>query len=123
MKFSSWSPLASSDQVDLNALKGPAREYEVLCKGNLIGMKRELVVFSCYLPPGIPGREFDKMMEALTDAITEAKSKADSLWIILGGDFNRYDTTVIERTVPDLTKVESEPTRGDATLDLSLIHI
>ena len=85
-----YSNLCSFTKFHLNSLKGPeVRDFEILaCKGRMRGVKREIVVFSCYLPPGIGGTELARIQEALTDAISEAKLKANSPWMIIGGDFN-----------------------------------
>ena len=73
--------ICSFKKMDLNALKGAAKDYEILaCKGNLKGVKRQVVVFSCYLPPGIPSKQVSDILETLTDAVSEAKAKADSPW-------------------------------------------
>ena len=86
------------------------------------GVKKEIVVFSVYLPPGIKGEIMTDILEALTDAVSEAKAKADDPWLIIGGDFNRYDTSGVSLNVPELTQAVSEPTRGDATLDYSFTN-
>ena len=80
----------------LNALKGPEkRDYEILaCRGRLKGVKREIVVFSVYLPPGITGKVITDIQETLTDAISESIAKADNPWLVCGGDFNRYDMSL-----------------------------
>ena len=53
----------------------------------------------------------------MTDAISEAKAKANSPWLIVGGDWNRYNTSSISKAFPDLVKRDTPPTRGNATLD------
>ena len=111
-------------KINLNALRGPERrEYEILpCRGHLKGVKREVLVFSVYLPPGIQGDVLTDILESLTDAISEAKAKCNDPWICVGGDFNRYDTSSIERIIPELVRAQSDPTRGDATLDYSFTN-
>ena len=75
----------------LNALRGmDARECEIVtARGNLRGVKREIVLFSCYLPPKMPKNKVDSIFETLTDAISEAKAKANSPWMIIAGDWNK----------------------------------
>ena len=91
----------------LNALKGPERrDYKILaCRGRLKGVKREIVTFSIYLPPGLQGKTVTDVIETLTDAISEAIAKADNPWLIIGGDFKRYDLTTVTQLVPSLKKL------------------
>ena len=112
-------------KIPLNALRGQEnRDFEILAaRGNLSGVKRELVVFSCYLPPSLGRAQAERIIEALTDAISEAKAKANSPWMIIAGDWDKHKTDLITNTFPDLTVRQTAPTRGLATLDLSLIHI
>ena len=109
----------SLKKFPLNALKGPEkRDFEILaCRGRLKGISREIVTFSVYLPPGIPGKKLTDIQEALTDAISEATAKANNPWLIVGGDFNRYDMNIVTQMVPELAVVATKPTRGSATLD------
>ena len=108
----------------LTALRGQEKQdYEILaCKGRLKGVKREIVAFSVYLPPGIPNKKLTEIMETLTDAISESVAKANDPWLVVGGDFNRYDTSNITQIIPQLARVHSSPTRGDATLDYSFTN-
>ena len=81
-------------------------------KGNLRGVRREIVIFSCYIPPKVNKKEVTDIFESLTDAISEGKAKANSPWIVVAGDWNRYDTSSISKLFPDLRKKETGPTRG-----------
>ena len=63
-----------------------------------------------------------EIQETLTDAVSEAVAKASDPWLILGGDFNRYDMSIVSQMVPGLIIARSEPTRGDATLDYSFTN-
>ena len=58
----------------------------------------------------------------MTDPISEAKAKALDPWLVVGGDFNQYDTSRISQNVPELIKAKSGPTRGEATLDYSFTN-
>ena len=104
----------------LNALRGKEeREYEILAsRGNLRGVSREIVIFSCYLPPKINKAKIDSIFETLTDAISEAKAKAKSPWLVIAGDWNKYNTDPITLAFPDLKKHLTGPTRGLATFCL-----
>ena len=73
-------------------------------------------------PPKDTKKEIDNLMESLTDAISEAKAKADSPWLIMGGDWNRYNTKLITDTFTDLIKRNTEATRGTAVLDYSFTN-
>ena len=106
-------------KLPLNALSGvDAREYEILAvRGRLKGVRREIVVFTCYLPPNINKDTIEAIMETLTDSIGEAKAKTENPWIVIGGDWNRYNTNAIPQMFPDLQLHLTTPTRGDAILD------
>ena len=56
-------------KFQLNALRGrEVREYEILAvKGNLRGIKKEIVVFSCYIPPKVNKEKVTSILEYLTD--------------------------------------------------------
>ena len=64
----------------------------------------------------------DNMQETLVDAISEACAKADSPWLVIAGDWNRYDLSCIADSYPNLSMVETPPTRGDALLDYSFTN-
>ena len=64
----------------------------------------------------------EKVLESLTDAISEAKAKANSPWLIVAGDWNHYDVSIVSKTYPDLIKRQTGPTRGDAVLDYSFTN-
>ena len=109
--------LISLSKIPLNILRNN-RELEILAvKGRLRGIKREVLIFSCYFPPGQNKKQFEGVMEILTDAISEARSKTDSPWIVVGADWNRYNTESLSTMHPDLVKVTTGPTRKDAVLD------
>ena len=113
----------SFKKLNLNALRGDARDFEILpVRGNLKGVQRELVIFSCYLPPKINKTGMDRLLESLTDAISEAKAKVDNPWVVVAGDWNRYKTDLISTMFPDLTVYPTDPTRGTATLDYSFTN-
>ena len=81
------------------------RDLEILAaKGRIKGIKRELILFSCYFPPGMRKKESEGVMEVLNDAISEARAKAEAPWIVVGADWNRYDTSSIPKLFPDLKK-------------------
>ena len=108
----------------LNALRGlEVRDFEILCcRGRMNGVKREIVTFTCDLPPGMNKKKVEAILESLTDAISEAKAKSDCPWLIIAGDWNRYDTRTIHTMYPDITVHKTGPTRGNATLDYVLTN-
>ena len=71
-------------------------DFEILAvKGNITGVKREVVVFSCYIPPKLNKKVIEKIFESLTDAIGKANANANSPWLIVTGDWNRYHTDIL----------------------------
>ena len=76
----------------------------LVCRGRIRSVSSEVVTFSIYLPPGIPCKKLTDIKEPLTDAKSEATAKANQPWLVLGGDFNRYDMSVLTQMVPELDK-------------------
>ena len=111
-------------KFQLKALRSPdVRDFEILAvRGNLCGIKREVVIFSCYIPPKLNKQSIECTLENLTDAISKARAKAGSPWIIIGGDWNHYDTSAITRAFPYLVKRETSPTCKDALLDYTFTN-
>ena len=91
----------------LNALRGKdVREFELLAvRGNIRGVKREIVIFSFYMPPKFVKKDSELVIETLIDAVSEARAKANSPWIVIAGDWNRYDTSGISKAFPDIKKL------------------
>ena len=58
----------------------------------------------------------------LADAISEARSKHPESWITIGGDWNNRDLTPVLSLFPDLSPVDSGPTRKNATLDIQMTN-
>ena len=55
------SSKCSLRRFPLNALKGTeVRDFEILAvRGNIRGVKREIVVFSCYIPPKVQKKKVE----------------------------------------------------------------
>ena len=49
------------------------------------GYKKDVNIFSCYLPPKLSKVESAEFMETLANAIAEAKITSDG-WFVVGGD-------------------------------------
>lgn len=95
-------------------------QYEILAtRGKLRSYKKEITVFSCYLPPKLNKNESQNMIECLADAIGEAKSTSDG-WFLIGGDWNGRALGLLLQLYPDLAVVQTPPTRKNRTLDILL---
>ena len=62
--------VVSLNKLPLNILKTKENRDLEISKGRIRGVKREIVVFSCYFPPGMKKKEFEDMLEVLTDTIS-----------------------------------------------------
>ena len=93
-------------------------EFEILAtRGQIKNCKKELTIFSCYLPPKLSKIESTSFLDVLTDAISEAKSTSDG-WLMIGGDWNNRSLGPIFDLFPDIKQIITPPTRKDRTLDV-----
>ena len=60
-----------------NSLKHKPQFEIVAARGKLRGYKKEVNVFSCYLPPKLNRAESLDFMDTLSNAIAEAKTSSD----------------------------------------------
>ena len=71
-------------KVSLNSLKKSKFEI-VAAAGKLIGIKKNHLIFSCYLPPSYNRDKTAAFFETLVDAVSEAKAKCPDSWLTIGG--------------------------------------
>ena len=104
-------------KLPLQSLKGS--ELEILVgRGKLHGIKKQHLVFACYIPPSYSSSQNKQFFDVLTDAISEARSIAPDAWVNIGGDWNGRSLAEVSRLFPDIAEVPSSPTRKDTTLDI-----
>ena len=84
--------------------------FEILVgKGKMIGVKKCHIVVACYIPPSYNSRQNKEFFDALTDAISEARSAVPDAWITIGGDWNGRSLGDISKLFPDLVEIPSPP--------------
>ena len=109
--------IASFKKIPLNTLRGS--KFEIMAaSGKINGIKKNHIVFVCYLPPSYTASENRLFFDVLTDAVSEAHSKFPESWVTIGGDWNNRALDPVLDLFPDLSIIPSAPTRKDATLDV-----
>ena len=86
--------VCSFSKLALNSLKKTKFEI-VAASGKITGIKKEHLIFSCYLPPNYNRSQTDEFFEVLTDAISEARAKFPGVWLTIGGDWNERSLSPI----------------------------
>ena len=108
-------------KLHLNSLKG--KKFEILAaRGKLRNYKKEVNVFSCYIPSKYNKAETTEFLDVLSNAITEAKMSSEG-WFLLGGDWNHRPLNAILDLYPDLKQILSPPTRKNNLLDIIYSNI
>ena len=111
------SSRAEFKKLSLKSLKG--KDLEILVgKGKVHGVKKSHIVITCYVPPSYTRAKDREFFDVLTDAISESRSLFPDAWVTVGGDWNGRNLDDITRLFPDLSVVDSPPTRKNATLDV-----
>ena len=111
------STKADFKKMPLSCLKG--KDWEILAgKGKIHGVKRVHLLFACYIPPSYSSKQNRDFFDALTDAISEARSQEPDAWVTLGGDWNGRQLGGVSSMFPDMACIASPPTRKNATLDI-----
>ena len=109
-------------KLTLKSLKTKPHFEIVAARGKLRGYKKEVNVFSCYLPPKLNRSESTDFLDTLSNAIAEAKTSSDG-WFVVGGDWNNRSLTGILDMYPDLTQIKTLPIRKDNILAVSYTHL
>ena len=104
-------------KLALNSLR--RTKFEIVgAAGKINGIKKEHLVFSCYLPKSYNRSQTDEFFEILTDTISEARATHPGAWLTIGGDWNECSFSPIALNFPDLDWIRSGPTRKRKTLDI-----
>ena len=94
-------------------------KFEILCvTGKISKIKRPFAIFTVYVPPKTKVAEFEELCTELGVAISEVKIALPDPVVIVVGDFNRRDPSPAFQELPDMMMVQTDPTRGNAILDL-----
>ena len=99
------------------------RDFEVLvAAGTIAKIKGKVICIACYMPPNMRSSDANDNLEYLVDLVTEMKRMHADCTIVVGGDFNQWDASMLAEEHPDLTEVIQEPTRGDRELDRTFVN-
>ena len=108
-----------SNEIKLEENKFKRESLEIdSAVGRLNNEKRKIVIYGLYLPPGLTAAKASRACELVNDNLSVVKAKYESPLIIIGGDFNQFDISQCFVDHPDVSICPSEPTRGNARLDL-----
>ena len=76
------------------------------------------MIIAAYIPPGTRAERRDNFMDTIARNIGHVKVSMNDPFIILAGDFNRFDMGPAIRDFPDVVLSDCPSTRGEAKLDL-----
>ena len=110
--------------ITLDEYKMDGNSFEVVAASGREGPGgRMLFVIAIYIPPRMRVGTFRAVNEMLIDNVSKMKVKHEDAIIILGGDMNRRDFSLLTAAYPDLCTVCTAPTRGTQCLDLLATNI
>ena len=116
------SNLMSLRKLNLNSLKNKPKLEIVAARGKLRGYKKEMNIFSCYIPQKLTKAESIDFLDTLANATAEAKQTSDG-WFVIGGDWNHRPLSGLLNLYPDLKQIITAPTRKDKILDIVISNI
>ena len=94
-------------------------EFEIVAAiDRRTGQRRKMVVLTIYITPSLEAEGSDKALEELAALIGRFKSKYQSPYFLIGGDFNKRNVVRELRPYTDISLIQTPPTRGNNTLDL-----
>ena len=88
----------------------------VVAVGKIGQIRRQFCFFCLYIEPRMKAAQLAELNELLTSQILQLRSKGDP-YIFVGGDLNRRHLEAMD-DFPDIMRLNHEPTRGDACLDV-----
>ena len=93
-------------------------KFELVAAIGRVGkIPRQFAIFCIYIEPTMRVGELGELNQLLHSQILQLKSKGDPA-IIIGGDLNRRSIDDAIGDFPDIKRVNFEPTRGNACLDV-----
>ena len=92
-------------------------------KFKLKNESRALFIIGTYLSTRLSKQEAEKNIQALVVIINKIKLQHESPYIVLGGDFNNFDISSITTDFIDLILINTDPTRGNRTIDLAICNV
>ena len=89
----------------------------VAVKGKVAAAKRNMYIFAVYYPPSMKADDVQKMNVLICEEIDKIKTGDENAIIIIGGDFNKKECSMLSTYFPDVNYVHAPPTRGLSYLD------
>ena len=114
----------NKDRIRLSERKIKAGRAEIVCaSGKLPKAARTVVVFAVYIPPRTRAPQVENIQMIINDEISRAKTDFHDPIIVMGGDFNKKPFLPAIVDFPDVSVIQTGPTRGDETLDFAMTNI
>ena len=98
-----------------------SRKFElVVATGKINGLNRSVAIFAVYIQPRMKVDELEALRELIADTIIQMKANphGDDPIFFIGGDLNHRDLGPAFDNLIDITRVNYDPTRGPACLDV-----
>ena len=99
-------PVVNGNGLEIVAAVGKAADFS-----------RKCLVITVYIPPTQLVAQTNALWEAIADTVEQAKREHGELYIIVGGDTNNRPLANALADFPNMTVVNTGPTRGQAKLD------
>ena len=104
--------------LHMQQIKTGTKNEIVAALGRRTGQRRKTVAIAAYLPPNLDAEKSDEVLQEIVNLIGTFKRRYNAPYFIIGGDFNKRNIKKELKVYPDLTLVDTPPTRGPNTLDL-----
>ena len=89
----------------------------VAVSGKIKNIMRKFLLIVVYIPPSQLAAQTHALWDSLADTIENGKRQLQDPYIIVGGDTNRRPLRAALEDFPDVTVLDTGPTRGTARLD------
>ena len=103
-------------------LNNPSDFEVVAAAGKINGHKGKAFIIGVYIPPNCMTSHANDCLTYISDLAAEAKRQYEDPKIIIAGDFNQWGTGDVLDDHHDLSLLQHGPTRGDRTIDLTLLN-
>ena len=98
-----------------------SKEFEIVVAVGKVGkLAKDVAIIAIYVEPKMKVAELDDLRGLVSETVLQLKAncKGDGPVLFIGGDLNRRDLSPAFENFNDIERVNSEPTRGDACLDV-----
>ena len=112
------SIIFNKSRCNLRERRIQGNKYElVMAVGRVGKLSRQVAIFCIYLEPRLRVAEIADINELISAEILKLKTNGDPM-IFIGGDLNRKSLEDAVHDFPDIRRVNHDPTRGEACLDI-----